>query len=146
MLIEPWYIGRLHDLGMMRRPTGRLGTARLGRIDMDTKITLEEMAVLVRDLSRKVRDLDAQRKAEEKKVRDMPLAIRGVFPGDVWVFPDNRGLKWGHLCKVRSVNGRRNRVEFEDDGWEPLDRMLSGKWVLVSRESSPEIEAMARQL
>ncbi len=108
---------------------------------------MEALEQKLAELNNEFKTLKAKLKAEKRKVRTAPLTIGEVFPGDVWVLPKNKGYKHGHFCKVKSVNKKQNHVEFED-GWNPLDSMLSGTdgWVLVSRELTPLVKAKAEAL
>jgi len=81
----------------------------------------------------------------QPKVIKMPLAIMGVFRGDVWYYPPNK--KFGIVYyTVKSVNKRKNRVEFTDGGWNPYDDMIKGQWVLVARQFTATIRKKAENL
>lgn len=79
------------------------------------------------------------------KVVKMPMAVKGVFPGDVWYYPPNKHLGVVYYT-VKSVNKKKNKVFFTDDGWSPYDNMLDGKWVLVARTFNANIRKKVEQL
>lgn len=99
-------------------------------------------------VKKKLEELNKAIKALEEpkpKVIKMPLAIMGVFPGDVWYYPPNK--KFGVVYyTVKSVNKRKNEVFFTDGGWNPYDGMLDGNWVLVARQFTETIRKKAENL
>lgn len=61
--------------------------------------------------------------------------ILSVKKGDTWEYVPNRGIvkESRRFCVVKSVNKKKNHVQFID-GWNPLDDMLSDPgWVLLGR-------------
>lgn len=98
---------------------------------------LENVSQKLVELTKEFKLLQAKLKVKPK-VQLMPMTIKAAFPGDVWCYPPNINMKCGNTYTVKSVNKKKNHVYFTDGGWNPLDELLSGEWVLITRKLTPK--------
>lgn len=103
--------------------------------------TLQVVREKLDELNKAIKALEVPK----PKVIKMPMAVLGVFKGDVWYYPPNK--KFGIVYyTVKSVNKKQDRVEFTDDGWNRYSDMIEGKWVLVARQFNKAIRQKVEKL